>query len=252
VPRWVRRGAAVGASGEEVAVRRSAEPTGPDPGGANRTGAQLAAAGSVAWGTARLEAFSDGVLAIAITLLVLDIRVPEHEPGQLGAALRGLAPSYLAYAVSFVIIGIMWAQHHGLFRLVVRADQGLLFVNVLLLAGISFLPFPTHVVAEALRDEHTRGDVTAALLLYGGTLTGIALLYNAVWHYIRLRGLLRPGLDPAVATELTRAYLAGPLLYGAAMLLAPLAAAASYAVWVVLALFFLRGVPEPRERPAQT
>jgi uncharacterized membrane protein len=188
------------------------------------------------------------VLAIAITLLVLDIRLPAHEPGQLAAALRHLGPSYLAYVVSFVIIGIMWAQHHGLFRLVVRADQGLLFVNVLLLAGISFLPFPTHVVAEALRDEHTKGDVTAALLLYGGTLTGIAVLYNALWHYIRLRGLLWPSLDPAVATELTRAYVAGPLLYAAAMLLAPLQAAASYVVWVVLALFFLRGVPAPRER----
>ena len=203
---------------------------------------------SAEWDTGRLEAFSDGVLAIAITLLVLDIRLPEHAPGELSAALRELSSDYLAYAVSFLIIGIMWAQHHGLFRLVARADQGLLFVNVLLLAGISFLPFPTHVVAQALREEHTRGDVTAALLLYGGTLTGIALLYNAVWHYIRLRGLLHPDLDPAVTTSLTRGYVAGPLLYAAAMLLAPLQAAASYVVWVVLALFFLRGVPAPRER----
>ena len=203
---------------------------------------------SAEWDTARLEAFTDGVLAIAITLLVLDIRLPEHAPGELAAALRELSSDYVAYVVSFLIIGIMWAQHHGLFRLVARADQGLLFVNVLLLAGISFLPFPTHVVAQALREEHTRGDVTAALLLYGGTLTGIALLYNGVWHYIRLRGLLRPDLDPAVTTTLTRSYLAGPLLYAAAMLLAPLQAAASYVVWVVLALFFLRGVPAPRER----
>jgi hypothetical protein len=103
-------------------------------------------------------------------------------------------------------------------------------------------------VAEAVREQHTRGDVTAALLLYGGTLTGIAVLYNGLWHYIRLRGLLWPDLDPAVSTELTRGYVAGPLLYGAAMLLAPLQAAASYVVWVVLALFFLRGVPAPRRR----
>ena len=203
---------------------------------------------SAEWDTGRLEAFSDGVLAIAITLLVLDVRLPGHAPGELSAALRELSSDYVAYFVSFLIIGIMWAQHHGLFRLVARADQGLLFVNVLLLAGISFLPFPTHVVAQALREEHTRGDVTAALLLYGGTLTGIALLYNAVWHYIRLRGLLPPALDPAVTTSLTRSYLAGPLLYAAAMLLAPLQAAASYVVWVVLALFFLRGVPAPRAR----
>jgi uncharacterized membrane protein len=204
------------------------------------------------WDTGRLEAFSDGVLAIAITLLVLDIRLPPHEPGQVSSALRELAPSYLAYLVSFLIIGIMWAQHHGLFRLVGRADQGLLFINVLLLAGISFLPFPTHVVAEVLRDQHTRGDRTAALLLYGGTLTGIAVLYNVLWHYIRLRRLLRPDLDPAVSTALTRSYVAGPLLYGAAMLLAPLQAGASYVVWMVLALFWLRGVPAPRQVPAET
>jgi uncharacterized membrane protein len=112
----------------------------------------------------------------------------------------------VAYVVSFLIIGIMWAQHHGL--------------------------------------------LTAALLLYGGTLTGIALLYNGVWHYIRLRGLLRPDLDLAVTTSVTRGYIAGPFLYAAAMLLAPLQAAASYVVWVVLALFFLRGVPVPRQRAA--
>ena len=205
---------------------------------------------SAEWDTGRLEAFSDGVLAIAITLLVLDIRLPAHAPGELSAALRELGSDYVAYVVSFLIIGIMWAQHHGLFRLVARADQGLLFVNVLLLAGISFLPFPTHVVAQALREEHTRADVTAALLLYGGTLTGIALLYNGVWHYIRLRGLLRSDLDPAVTTSVTRGYIAGPFLYAAAMLLAPLQAAASYVVWVVLALFFLRGVPVPRQRVA--
>lgn len=225
-------------TGQANASQGIAEPAVPPPPstGAHRTGT---------WETTRLEAFSDGVLAIAITLLVLEIRVPGHRPGELAGSLAHLGSSCLAYAVSFVIIGIMWAQHHGLFRLIDRADQGLLFVNVLLLAGISFLPLPTLVIAEALREPHTRGDVTAALLVYGGTLTGIALLFNLLWHHARLRGLLRPDLHPHAARALTRGYVAGPVLYGAAMLLATIAATASYLVWVVLALFFLRGVPTP-------
>jgi len=195
------------------------------------------------WETTRLEAFSDGVLAIAITLLVLEIRLPEHEPGDLGAALARLGPSYVAYAVSFLIIGIMWAQHHGLFRLIARADQGLMVVNLLLLGGISFLPFPTLVLADALRQPHRHSDTTTALLLYGGTLVGIALLYNLLWHYARLRGLLAADVDPGVVRALNRGYVAGPVLYGAALFLAPLQAAASYVVWVLPALYFLRGVP---------
>lgn len=198
------------------------------------------------WDTQRLEAFSDGVLAIAVTLLILEIRLPEWEAGGLGAALRHLGSSYLAYAASFLIIGIMWAQHHGLFRLIARADQGLMVVNVLLLGAISFLPFPTLVIAETLRSPHDRGDVIVALLLYGGTLVGIALLYNLLWHYARSRGLLDPDVPPAQVRALTLGYAAGPVLYGAAMLLAPVNPGLSYAVWIGLALFFLRGVPATR------
>jgi TMEM175 potassium channel family protein len=181
--------------------------------------------------TGRLEAFSDGVLAIAITLLVLEIHPPEVEDG-LGRALAGLWREYVAYAVTFVLIGIMWANHHGLFRLVRRSDQGLLLANTLLLGGIAFLPFPTGVLATHWEDE-------AALLLYGGTLTGIALLYNLTWHYARLRGLLVPGLPAAVIRRVSLGYLAGPLAYGAAMLLAPLHPLVSLAVWCGLALLFL-------------
>jgi uncharacterized membrane protein len=200
------------------------------------------------WETTRVEAFSDGVLAIAITLLVLEIRLPEDTSGHLGAALRHLWPSYAAYLLSFLIIGIMWANHHGMFRLIARADEGLLFVNVVLLAGISFLPFPTAVLARALRDG-THGDRTIALLLYGGTSMAIALGYNLVWHYARLRRLLIDGLEPARVRQLSRGYLLGIGLYLAAMAAAPLSAAVSMAIWLGLALFFLRGPPRPVRNP---
>jgi uncharacterized membrane protein len=186
------------------------------------------------WTTGRVEAFSDGVLAIAITLLVLEIRLPatSGEGGDLGEALGAIWPRYLAYATTFVIIGIMWANHHGLFQLVDRVDQGLLLANTLLLGGISFLPFPTSVLAEHWNQHE-------ALLLYGGTLTGIALLYNLVWHYARLRGLLVPGLDATVVRRISSRYVAGPLVYAAAMLLAPFHPGLSMATWVGLAVFFL-------------
>src|SRR6266542_3131923 len=97
-------------------------------------------------GPERLEAFSDGVFAIAITLLVLEIRVPPaaelEDPARLIAALGALWPSYLGYVVSFVTIGIMWANHHNLFRLVAQVDHGLILANLLLLLGAGFVPFP--------------------------------------------------------------------------------------------------------------
>ena len=103
--------------------------------------------------TARTEAFSDGVFAIAITLLVLDIKVPQELPEsvRLGTALLQLWPSYLAFLTSFVTIGIMWINHHRLFTLIKRSDHWLLQLNGLLLLEDTFLPFPTAIVAEGLR-----------------------------------------------------------------------------------------------------
>lgn len=129
--------------------------------------------------TDRLEAFSDGVMAIAITLLVLEITVPAPNRA-LGPALVRLWPSYLAYVVSFLVIGAIWINHHAMFRQIVRADGVLLLLNVLHLMLIAFLPFPTAVLAEAF----SRGsDEPVAAALYGGTLTAIGILVNAMWRY---------------------------------------------------------------------
>jgi uncharacterized membrane protein len=110
--------------------------------------------------TSRLETFSDGVFAIAITLLILAIAVPP--PGTaLGRELLGLWPSYLAYGVSFLVIGAIWINHHALFRHIVRADGMLLLLNLLQLMAIAFLPFPTAVLAQAFHRGADEAIATA-------------------------------------------------------------------------------------------
>ena len=105
------------------------------------------------WDTSRTEAFSDGVFAIAITLLVLEINVPESDFDDL---VRGIAhqwPSYLGYVTSFVTIGGLWLAHHGVFRRLAFVNSAIMRLNIVLLMVVSFLPFPTRLMAEAIRDD---------------------------------------------------------------------------------------------------
>jgi len=129
--------------------------------------------------TGRLETFSDGVFAIAITLLVLGIGVPEpDEP--LVAALVDQWPAFLAYVVSFLTIGIMWINHHQLFTLIGRSNTTFALIHVVFLMFIAFLPYSTDVMAERLGSGV---DEVAAMLLYGGTTVAIAVMYNVIWLY---------------------------------------------------------------------
>ena len=192
--------------------------------------------------TTRLEAFSDGVFAIAITLLVLEIRLPdEHrieELGGLAQALLGLWPSYAGYVISFVTIGIMWANHHNVIRMMARVDHGLMVWNLLLLMAISFTPFPTAVMAEHL--PHPGWDRTIAVAFYCGSFTLTALFYNLMWgHVARNRHLLRPHVTDAQVRAITRAYRPGPILYGLAVAAAFASIVAALALVAGLALFFI-------------
>src|SRR3984957_18921397 len=124
--------------------------------------------------TSRLEAFSDGVFAIAATLLILDVRVA---PGDLGARLLHNWPSYVAYAVSFLTIGIIWINHHTVFTQIRRVDRLFLLINVAFLILVAFLPFPTSLIAAHL----TGTDLEPAALTYGITLTITATFFNLLW-----------------------------------------------------------------------
>jgi TMEM175 potassium channel family protein len=180
--------------------------------------------------TSRLEAFSDGVFAIAITLLILDVTVREGVP--LGEELTRIWPSYVAYAVSFLTIGVMWVNHHTIFSHIARADRVFLFLNLLLLLGIAFVPFPTGLLAEHIREPGARD----AALAYGCTFIVIAIFFNLLWRYAAHEGrLIDPRADQREVSGITRSYLPGTLLYAAATLLAfasPWASAAAYAAIV--------------------
>ena len=184
--------------------------------------------------TGRVEAFSDGVFAIAITLLILSVGIERAPHGDLGTYLVDLWPAYVAYAVSFLTIGIMWANHHLLFDNFASVDRPMVLLNILLLMLIAFVPSPTHVVAEFARSETDRRN---AALLYGINLTTTAILFFGLWMY-GSRRLLRANADPRVVSGITRSYLPGAPLYATATLLAFVNSIASLIMFAAIALFY--------------
>ena len=166
--------------------------------------------------TARLETFADGVFAIAITLLVLGIRLPEGNEG-LAHALTVQWPSFFAYAVSFLTIGLMWVQHPRLFTVIGRSNPTFAMINVVFLMFIAFVPYPTEVLAQYVN----RPGWTLATFLYGGTMVVIAIMFNAIWAYAASRNghLLDERVADAVRDSGARGYWLGPPLYGVITLL---------------------------------
>jgi uncharacterized membrane protein len=138
--------------------------------------------------TSRLEAFSDGVFAIAITLLVLELSVPADEFDDLLAGILDQWPSYLAYLTSFLTIGGVWLVHHAIVRRMRYADAWIVRVNLLLLLAVSFLPFPTKLVAEAISSASAE---RVAVLFYGVTLLVISAIIGAMGRYVAARDSLR-------------------------------------------------------------
>ena len=185
--------------------------------------------------TGRIEMFSDGVFAIAITLLVLEIRPPE-DTHQLAHELGELWPSYVAYVVSFLLIGLVWANHHTMFEHIVRADRVLLFLNLLLLMDVAFLPFPTAVMANAFQDG---ADERVAVVLYGATLVVGGVFFNAVWQYARWNHrLLGAHISSEEARAIGQRFLLGPILYSVGTILGAFSAEAGVAVYAFLILFY--------------
>ena len=183
--------------------------------------------------TGRVEAFSDGVFAIAITLLILTITPPTH--GELGHELLRLWPSYVAYVVSFVTIGIIWVNHHAIFRLFEGVDRTMLFLNVLFLMVVAFIPFPTEVVADNVRDPGSR---RAAALLYGSNMILLAVGFVVLWVY-GSRRLLSADADPREVASITRSFIPGTPTYVLGTLLAFVSPIASLVVFAALAGFYV-------------
>jgi uncharacterized membrane protein len=200
--------------------------------------------------TQRVEAFSDGVFAIAITLLVLEIKVPElhGDAGNLGAALLDLWPSYFAYVFSFLMIGIYWANHHYIFHLYERSNHVFVLLNIFFLMCISFLPFPTAVLAEYITDAERQ---QTAIILYAFGLLLPAFSWLLIWLYAsRGHRLLHEDLDNRFISRLTRQYALSNVFYLAAILLAVWNGLAGLGMCVGLTLLYLLPSKEPVFRHA--
>ena len=185
-------------------------------------------------GTVRLETFSDGVFAIAATLLVLEFSVSSGR--NLGDQLVHLWPAYLAYATTFVTIGIIWMNHHHTVSLIDHTDRTMLFVNNLLLLTIAFLPFPTKLVADYL---HKDGE-QAATLAYAATFVVMATLHQVWWQYARRnRRLIADGVTDSALRAVDRAYAPGIVLYGIVLVLAFFSPLAAVFLTFAIAAFYL-------------
>jgi uncharacterized membrane protein len=187
-------------------------------------------------GTARVEAFSDGVMAIAITLLILEIRVPRSR--SLLAGLGQLWPSYLAYLASFFTIGIIWLNHHAFFGRLRHVDHVLQWWNLLLLLAVSFLPFPTSVLAQYVR-EGSAADARVAAALYG--LVGV--LMTVPWVFLWRRLVRRPELfEPPFDADFARAEgsraWVGIVVYAVCIGVGLLLPVAALALYLAVAVFY--------------
>jgi uncharacterized membrane protein len=183
----------------------------------------------------RVEAFSDGVFAIAITLLVLTVAQPRTYQ-DLAHELATQWPSLAAYVVSFAVIGIMWINHHSVFMHLKHVDRGLLYLNLLLLMTIAFLPYPTGVLGQALAKG--QGTRTAAVV-YGVVMALNAFAWGWLWLYAsRHRRLLRADFPEEQRATATVLFNVGVLVYIVAVGVAFLNAYAFLAVQGALAVYY--------------
>jgi len=186
---------------------------------------------------ARLETFADGVFAIAATLLILNVEVPELGEHSLAHELVRLWPAYVGYAVSFLTIGIIWVNHHTVLRQLRGVDRIFLFINVIFLLCIAFIPFPTRLLATYVRT----GDGRAAAVAYGVTLTATAIFFNLMWRYAIGDGgrLLRSDADRREVDGITRSYRPGVPMYAGATVVGIFQAEIAAALFAAIALFYV-------------
>src|SRR5882757_3937339 len=183
---------------------------------------------------ARVESFSDGVFAFAITLLVLGVQVPELKSGadkELQAALIHSISQLLPYVTSFATIGIIWLNHHAMFHSVERVEHTTLTLNLLLLLVVSFIPYPTAVLSRY-------GTLPSSTFLYGVVLSMLGITYSLLWLHVVRSGLTSARIDKRTARHKTWCNLAGTLTYSTAALIALRFPRVSVLIYFLVAVFY--------------
>lgn len=197
--------------------------------------------------TDRLEAFSDGVFAVAATLLVLDLTVKHAPAGHLAHALGALWPSYATYVVSFMTIGIVWLNHHAQFRNIARADRTLMVINLVLLMFVTLTPFPTTLLASHFNPG---ADERTAAALYAATLFAMGVSFFASYLWCARRNLFEGWIDDRHVIYLIRRNMLGLFIYAAAIGLAFVNAPASLALCGLVAIYYLLPARAPAAQSA--
>jgi uncharacterized membrane protein len=190
--------------------------------------------------TSRLEAFSDGVFAIAITLLIFNIKAP-NDTSHLLAALLRLWPSYLAYVISFLLIGLLWANHHVMFEHIIKTDRTQMFVNTLLLMVVAFIPFTASVLASSFRNS---SGESVAIALYGGNLVLGGLCFNWLWSHAYRAGLMDDTVTSERMQRMTRRILFGPIAYAVGGIVGYFLPVLGVVIFGVLILFYWLPIPQ--------
>ncbi|MHB8681005.1 MAG: TMEM175 family protein [Acidimicrobiales bacterium] len=186
----------------------------------------------------RLEAFSDGVFAIAITLLALDLAVPRVDTGGLPAALGHQWPQYAAFVVSFAVIGIIWINHHGLLALAGRVDRTVLALNLVVLLAVVSIPFSTRLLATYLTKGGTNAHVAAAV--YSGVFLVMAIAMSMLFLAITGdRRRLHESLEPSALRAGYWRFGIGQLVYLGTVGLSFVSAPLTLAVHLVVAVYYL-------------
>lgn len=193
----------------------------------------------------RLEAFSDGVIAVAITLLALDLVIAGPGHGTLISQLGQHWPSFVAYLVSFFTIGIIWVNHHDLVKNIAYVDRTLLFLNLLLLLFVVFIPFATSTMAKYLTSDNQ--DAHIAMAIYCSAFEGMALSFAAIFSWTLGAGrLLRPIPIEARRPAWIR-FSIGALVYLVAIAVAFVSAPAALAIIGVVAVYYIfQRTPDPQ------
>jgi uncharacterized membrane protein len=183
----------------------------------------------------RLEAFSDGVFAVAITLLVIEIEVPTGE--DLWHELKEEWPSFASFFVSFWVIGIIWVNHHGVLDQLKRADRAVLYLNLLLLMTVVFIPFSTALLAEHLKSG---ADEEVAAVVYSAAFTAMGLAFGSLWTYItRHRAALGVELSDDEVRRRNLVFLIGNPVYVIALVVAFISPAAVLVINGAVALYYM-------------